>query len=88
MELRCQILDQLTEIDPVVSSEIKHQLAAVQRVLGIDQLHLEAVGGDALLTDLVGLLHIGAVLAHTAHIHSVRDPKHRLYLAGEARHLM
>ena len=39
----------------------------VQRVLGIDQLHFQVVGGNALLTDVVRLLHIGAVLAHTAY---------------------
>ena len=88
VELRCQILDQLAEIDPVVSGEIKHQLAAVQRVLGIDQLHFQVMGGNALLTDMVRLLHIGAVLAHTAHVHGIRHADDRLDLAGEARHLM
>ena len=59
-----------------------------QRVLGIDQLHFQVVGGNALLTDMVRLLHIGAVLAHTAHVHGIRHADDRLDLAGEARHLM
>ena len=46
------------------------------------------MGGNALLTDMVRLLHIGAVLAHTAHVHGIRHADDRLDLAGEARHLM
>ena len=35
-------------IHAVVGGKIEHQLAAVQRVLGIDQLHLQVVRGNAL----------------------------------------
>ena len=88
VELGRQILDQLAEVHAVVGCEVEHQLAAVQRVLGIDQLHFQVMGGNALLTDMVRLLHIGAVLAHTAHVHGIRHADDRLDLAGEARHLM
>ena len=37
---------------------------------------------------MVRLLHIGAVLAHTAHVHGIGHADDRLDLAGEARHLM
>ena len=82
------LLDQLAEVHAVVGRKVEHQLAAVQRVFGIDQLHFQVMGGNALLTDVVRLLHIGAVLAHTAHVHGVRHADDRLDLAGEARHLM
>ena len=51
--------------------EVEHQLAAVQRVLGLHQLHLQPVAGDALLTGVVGALFVLAVLAHPADIHAV-----------------
>ena len=46
------------------------------------------MGGDALLADGVGLLHVGAVLAHTADVHCIGHADDRLDLAGEARHLV
>ena len=88
MELRGQILDQFAEVHAVVGGEIEHQFAAIQRIFCIHQLHFQVVGGDTLLADFVGVLHIGAVLAHTAHIHGVGHADDRLDLAGEPRHLM
>ena len=88
MELGGQVLDQLAEVHAVVSGEVEHQFAAVQRIFCVHQLHFQAVGGDALLADGVGLLHVGAVLAHTADVHCIGHADDRLDLAGEARHLV
>ena len=88
MELGGQVLDQLAEVHAVVSGEVEHQFAAVQRIFCIHQLHFQAVGGDALLADGVGLLHVGAVLAHAADVHRIGHADDRLDLAREARHLV
>ena len=71
MEEAGQILDQLPEVHPPVGGEVEHDLGAVQRVLGLHQLHLQPVAGDALLTGVVGALFVLAVLAHPADIHAV-----------------
>ena len=71
MEDAGQILDQFPEVHPPVSGEVEHDLGAVQRVLGLHQLHLQPVAGDALLTGVVGALFVLAVLAHPADIHAV-----------------
>ena len=77
-------MTQLAEIDAVVGREVEHQLAAVQRILGVDQLHLQLVGGDALLAHLEGGALVGAVLPHAADVHAVRQAQHRLDLARKA----
>ena len=84
MELRRQILDQIAEIHAVVGGKIEHQLAAVQRVLGIHQLHLQLMGGNALFAQFKGGFLVRTVLAHAAHIHAVRQPDDRLDLPREA----
>ena len=84
MELPGQVLDQLAEVHTVVGGKIEHQLTAVQRVLGIHQLHLQLMGGNALFAQFKGGFLVRTVLAHAAHIHAVRQPDDRLDLPREA----
>ena len=83
MELAGQVLDQLPEIHPVVGGKIEHQLVAVQRILGVHQLHLQLVGGDALFAQVKGGLFVGAVLAHPADVDAVGHAHHRLDFPGK-----
>ena len=66
-----QILDQLAEVHAAVGGEVEHDLGAVEGILGLHQLHFQAVAGNALLTGAVGALFVLTVLAHPADIHAV-----------------
>ena len=46
----------------------KEHLAAVKCILGLHQLHIEAVGQDALLADSVGLSLLCAVVRRADHV--------------------
>ena len=56
-----QVFDQVAEIHAAVGREVEQHLAIVKSILRIDQLHLQAVRMDLLLTDAVSLLLAKAV---------------------------
>ena len=66
-----QVLHQLAEVNAAVGDEVEQDLAPVQGVLHVHQLHFQLVACNALLTDLEGALFVLPVLAHPAHIHRV-----------------
>ena len=56
-----QVLDQVAEIHAAVGREVEQHLAIVERVLGVDQLHVQPVRLDLLLADAIGLALLDAV---------------------------
>ena len=85
MEDAGQILDQLTEVHPAVGGEVEHDLGTVEGILGLHQLHLQPVAGNAVLAGAVGALFVLAVLAHPAHIHAVGHAGNGLEGLGHRR---
>ena len=58
-----EVLDQVAEIHPSVRGKVEQHLTVVESVLGVDQLHIEAMSQDLLLADAVSLFLSGAVVA-------------------------
>ena len=58
-----EVLDQVGEIHPSVRGKVEQHLTVVESVLGVDQLHIEAMSQDLLLADAVSLFLSGAVVA-------------------------
>ena len=54
MEGGCQVLQKSTEVHAAVGREVEDQLAAVEGVLGLDQLHVQPVLPDLLSADVIG----------------------------------
>ena len=52
MENGSQILDQVTEIDTAVRSEIEQDLGVVEGIFAVDQLHIELMLMDLLQADI------------------------------------
>ena len=57
-----QILYQFTKVDPGRGGKVKHQLAAIEQDLHIDELHVELAFPDARFTELVRGVRQGIVL--------------------------
>lgn len=55
-ERRGEVLDKFAEIDPAVGGEKEDDLAAVEIVVDLDQLHLEFVVQDFLFADFEGVV--------------------------------
>ena len=85
MEDAGQVLDQLPEVHAAVRREVEHDLGAIKGVLGLHQLHFQAVACNALLAGVVGPFLVLAVLAHPAHIHAVGHPGNGLEGLGHCR---
>src|SRR5699024_3287947 len=56
LEDRGQILYQFPEVHPPVRGNIEQDFVVVKGVFRVDELHVQIVGGDLLLTDLKSLL--------------------------------
>ena len=59
-----QVLHQGPEVHPAFRREEEEHLVSLKAVLRLHQLHLQAVGGDLLLTDLEGLCLLLPVFFH------------------------
>ena len=81
-EDRREILHERAEIHTTIRRKVKQYLTAVEGILYIDQLHLEIMLTNLLLTDLIGLLLLRFVVEVALIILSVRLTDHflqRLY---------
>ena len=84
MECKCEILDQLAEIDARFRRKIKDQLIAVEAAFDIDQTHRETACLDPFGTDAHRLRHISAVLFECLQILLICEPEDRLQRCGDA----
>ena len=97
-----QILYQLTKVDPGWGGKIKHQLAAIEKHLHIDKLHVELAFPDARFTelirgvrqgivffrnDLILLGHLAQDIAHTVRGKILRKAIHNVHDRGDAEAL-
>ena len=77
-----QILDQFPKIHPAVCCKVKNDLAVVEGVFHIDELHDQLVLFDLLQTKLHGLLLFSDVIAVLLDVLFFCDPHHLLQGIG------